>query len=58
MTQTTVTTDRNKFADLAIASNVDYLVTNDSDFNILKKINFPKVIAVSLNEFRKIMDNQ
>ena len=57
MTETTVTTDRNKFADLAIASNVDYLVTNDSDCNILKKTNFPKVVVVSLNEFREIMHN-
>ena len=57
MTETTVTTDRNKFTDLAIASNVDYLVTNDSDFNILKKTSFPKVVVVSLNEFREIMKN-
>lgn len=49
--------DDNKFADLAIATNADYLVTNDSDFNILKRTNFPKVIVVSLNEFRKIMED-
>lgn len=34
--------DDNKFSDCAFASNADYLVTNDSDFNILKKIDFPK----------------
>ena len=49
--------DDNKFADLAIATNADYLVTNDSDFNILKRTTFPKVIVVSLNEFRSIMEN-
>ena len=35
--------DDNKFADCAIASNADYLITNDKDFNILKQTNFPKV---------------
>ena len=49
--------DDNKFADLAIATNVDYLVTNDSDFNILKKISFPKVVVVSLNEFREVIES-
>ena len=49
--------DDNKFADLAIATNADYLVTNDSDFNILKRTNFPKVVVVSLNEFRSIMED-
>lgn len=47
--------DDNKFSDLAIATNVDYLVTNDSDFNILKNIDFPKVVVISLNEFQEIM---
>ncbi|GIL21870.1 MAG: hypothetical protein BroJett042_03830 [Bacteroidota bacterium] len=35
--------DDNKFADLAIAVNADYLVTNDKDFHVLKKTDFPKV---------------
>jgi uncharacterized protein len=43
--------DDNKFADLAISVNADYLVTNDKDFQILKKIDFPKVNVVSLDEF-------
>lgn len=47
--------DDNKFVDLAIASNVDYLVTNDKDFNILKTIDFPKVTVVSLAEFKDII---
>lgn len=29
--------DDNKFVDCAFAANADFIVTNDSDFNILKK---------------------
>ncbi len=47
--------DDNKFADCAISSNTDYLLTNDKDFNILKSIPFPKVNVVNIDEFRAIM---
>lgn len=47
--------DDNKFADLAIAAGVDYLVTNDKDFNVLKNTDFPKVTVVSLDEFKVIL---
>ena len=42
--------DDNKFADLTISTNADYIVTNDNHFNILKTIDFPKVNVVSLND--------
>jgi uncharacterized protein len=47
--------DDNKFADLAIAANVDYLVTNDRHFRVLKDISFPQVNVVSLVEFQAIL---
>jgi len=47
--------DDNKFADLAIAGNVDYLVTNDKHFNDLKKLEFPKLNIVRLEEFKTIV---
>jgi len=47
--------DDNKFADLAIAANVDYLVTNDRHFRVLKDIPFPIVNVVSLGEFQAIL---
>ena len=50
--------DDNKFVDLAIAIDTDYLVTNDKHFNILKNIDFPKVNVVSLSEFKEIMNIQ
>lgn len=47
--------DDNKFVDLAIAANVDYLVTNDKHFNILKITDFPKVNVVTLDEFGALL---
>ena len=47
--------DDNKFADCAIAANIDYLVTNDKDFNVLKQINFPKIAVVTIQEFKNII---
>lgn len=38
--------DDNKFSDLAIASNVDCLVTFDKHFNIFKKTHFPKLRVI------------
>jgi len=47
--------DDNKFADLAISANANYLVTNDHHFNVLKSLPFPTVKVVSLEEFRVIL---
>ena len=43
--------DDNKFCDLAIAGNADYLVTNDGHFNIVKLNQFPPVNIISATEF-------
>ena len=47
--------DNNKFADLTIAGNADYLVTNDKHFNPLKALDFPKLNIVTIDEFKKII---
>lgn len=47
--------DDNKFSDCAIAANADYLVSEDNDFKVLEKIAFPKVKAVKLQAFRKML---
>jgi uncharacterized protein len=47
--------DDDKFADLAISANVNYLVTNDKHFNVLKYVPFPTVKMVSLAEFKIIL---
>lgn len=47
--------DDNKYADCAIASNADFIVTNDRHFEVLKKKGFPKVNVISLNEFIEML---
>ena len=48
--------DDNKFSDCAIAAKADYLVTNDTHFNVLKKIEFPKIRLVTIDEFLKLVE--
>ncbi|UOE47720.1 putative toxin-antitoxin system toxin component, PIN family [Mucilaginibacter sp. SMC90] len=47
--------DDNKFVDLAIAGNADYIVTNDKHFDVLKELDFPELNVVSLSQFREII---
>lgn len=49
--------DDDKFVDAAISANVDYLVTNDRHFNILKSVDFPKVPLCDANSFLTIIRN-
>jgi uncharacterized protein len=44
--------DDNKFVDCCIAANADFIVTHASDFNILKRIDFPKVALLNTEEFK------
>ena len=43
--------DDNKFVDCAIAGNVKFVVSNDRHFNILKKVNFPRVEVIKADQF-------
>lgn len=47
--------DDNKFVNCAIAAQADYIVTHDSDFNLLKKIDFPKVNCIDSASFKKFL---
>lgn len=47
--------DDNKFADLAISANANYLVTHDKHFNVLDTIPFPTVKVVDLSSFRQVL---
>lgn len=48
--------DDNKFSDLAISTNAHYLVSNDKHFDIFKKIDFPPLNVVKLNDFKQILN--
>lgn len=47
----TAAPDDNKFVDCAFASGADYLVSEDSHFNVLCKTPFPLLNLVTLDEF-------
>ena len=47
--------DDNKFVDCAIAGNAHFLATKDKYFNVLKKIDFPKVNIINLKELTEIL---
>jgi uncharacterized protein len=47
--------DDDKFVDVAIAANADFIVTDDKHFRILKKLPFPKVKVISTEAFLRII---
>ncbi len=49
--------DDNKFVDCAIACNTNFIVSHDNDFNILKQIDFPKVIVINTDSFQQLLNN-
>jgi len=48
--------DDNKFVDCTIASNANFIITNDRHFNILKTIGFPKLNVMSIEEFKQFCE--
>ncbi len=50
--------DDNKFVDCAIASDAEYIVTNDNHFSILNNISWPKVNIIALQEFADQLKRQ
>ena len=49
--------DDNKFVDCAIAGNATYIVSNDSHFDVLKQIDFPKLVIKRIQEFSDLLTN-
>ena len=47
--------DDDKFVDCAIAASADYIVTEDSHFNHLKQIPFPRLTILTLDEFNETL---
>lgn len=47
--------DDNKFFDIAVAANVDYLITNDRHFDKAKQLEFPKVNIIDAITFLEII---
>jgi uncharacterized protein len=51
----TIDPDDNKFVDCAIACNAKCIVSEDKHFNILKDIEYPKVVALKIADFKILM---
>ncbi len=47
--------DDDKYVDCAIASNADYVISNDRHFNILRTVNFPQITCLKLSSVKKSM---
>lgn len=43
--------DDNKFVDCAFAAGATFIVSDDSHFNILRDITFPKLLVLKLHDF-------
>ena len=50
--------DDNKFVDCALTAGVNFIVTNDKHFNVLKDISFPKVNVIGIDSFRGVITRQ
>jgi len=49
----TIDPDDNKFADCALNSGANFIVSNDKHFNVLKDITFPKVNIIDIDSFKE-----
>jgi putative PIN family toxin of toxin-antitoxin system len=49
--------DDNKFADLYITSNADYLVSNDAKLLALNDNEFPELKVITLQQFSQMLKN-
>ena len=49
--------DDNKFVDCAFAAGATYIVSDDSHFNVLRHITFPRLLVLKLKEFIETLKN-
>ena len=49
--------DDDKFVDCAITAGADYIVTEDSHFDRLKQIPFPRLNVLTLDEFNDTLNS-
>ena len=50
--------DDNKFVDCAFAANAAFIVSEDSHFDALKTLAFPKILVLKLKAFLKFLENK
>jgi hypothetical protein len=42
----------------AFAANATYIVSNDKHFDILEKIQFPRLFVLRLQQFLRLLENE
>lgn len=47
--------DDNKYTDCAIAANATFIVSDDSDFRVLKRVQFPNLVLLTSDEFLEML---
>lgn len=47
-----------KFVDCAFAANATYIVSNDKHYDVLKEIDFPKILVLKLQEFLGLLQSE
>ena len=50
--------DDNKFVDCAFTANATYIVSDDRHYDVLKSIDFPKILVLKLKEFLGLIQSE
>ena len=50
--------DDDKFVDCAFAANATYIVSDDKHYDVLKEIDFPKLLILKLKEFLGLLQSE
>lgn len=50
--------DDDKFVDCAFAANATFIVSDDSHFDVLKKIQFPQLLVLKLKKFLELLKSE
>ena len=50
--------DDNKFVDCAFAANATYIVSDDSHFDVLKDVEFPRLLVLKLKDFLGLLQTE
>ena len=49
--------DDNKFVDCAFAANATFIVSDDKHFEVLKRVDFPRILVLKLREFLGLLQS-
>ena len=50
--------DDDKFVDCAFAANATYIVSDDKHYDVLKDVDFPKILVLKLKQFLGLLQSE